>query len=49
MFYFDETLLQRSGLTKDLWDTFDLLFGRLRGGLAIDAIPVGTLFAAATG
>ncbi|NEQ30177.1 MAG: TRAP transporter large permease subunit [Leptolyngbya sp. SIO4C5] len=43
------TLLQRSGLAEDLLETFGLLFGRLRGGLAIGVILVGTLLAAATG
>lgn len=43
------TLLQRSGLAEDLLETFGLLFGRLRGGLAIGVVLVGTLLAAATG
>ena len=43
------TLLQKSGLAEDLLETFGLLFGRLRGGLAIGVILVGTLLAAATG
>ncbi|MEM1278851.1 MAG: TRAP transporter large permease subunit [Cyanobacteria bacterium P01_D01_bin.6] len=43
------TILQRSGLAEDLLETFGILFGRLRGGLAIGVILVGTLLAAATG
>ena len=43
------TLLQRSGLAEDLLETFGQLFGRLRGGLAVGVILVGTLLAAATG
>ncbi len=43
------TVLQRSGLAEDLLETFGILFGRLRGGLAIGVILVGTLLAAATG
>lgn len=43
------TLLQRSGLAEDLLETFGLLFGRMRGGLAIGVVLVGTLLAAATG
>lgn len=43
------TLLQRSGLAEDLLETFGVLFGRLRGGLAIGVVLVGTLLAAATG
>ncbi len=43
------TVLQQSGLAEDLLETFGILFGRLRGGLAIGVILVGTLLAAATG
>lgn len=43
------TLLERSGLAEDLLETFGLLFGRLRGGVAVGVILVGTLLAAATG
>ncbi|MGB3491972.1 MAG: TRAP transporter large permease subunit [Elainellaceae cyanobacterium] len=43
------TVLQRSGLAEDLLETFGILFGRMRGGLAIGVILVGTLLAAATG
>lgn len=43
------TLLERSGLAEDLLQTFGLLFGRLRGGVAVGVILVGTLLAAATG
>ncbi|MEO0534810.1 MAG: TRAP transporter large permease subunit [Cyanobacteria bacterium P01_A01_bin.123] len=43
------TLLQKSGLAEDLLETFGVLFGRLRGGLAFGVILVGTLLAAATG
>ncbi|RZM76001.1 TRAP transporter large permease [Leptolyngbya iicbica] len=43
------TVLQRSGLAEDLLETFGMLFGRLRGGLAIGVILVGTMLAAATG
>ncbi|PSN17746.1 C4-dicarboxylate ABC transporter [filamentous cyanobacterium CCP5] len=48
-FIFMGTLLQKSGLAEDLLETFGQLFGRLRGGLAIGVILVGTLLAAATG
>ena len=48
-FIFMGTLLQRSGLAEDLLETFGQLFGRLRGGLAIGVILVGTMLAAATG
>ncbi|MEM9120870.1 MAG: TRAP transporter large permease subunit, partial [Cyanobacteria bacterium P01_F01_bin.56] len=34
------TILQRSGLAEDLLETFGILFGRLRGGLAIGVILV---------
>jgi len=42
-------VLQRSGLAEDLLTTFGMLFGRLRGGLVVGVILVGTLLAAATG
>jgi tripartite ATP-independent transporter DctM subunit len=43
------TLLERSRLAEDLLRTIGLLFGPLRGGLALAVVFVGTLLAAATG
>ncbi|MCZ6748338.1 MAG: TRAP transporter large permease subunit [SAR324 cluster bacterium] len=49
LFVFMGVTLERSGLAEDLLDTMGMLFGRLRGGLAISVIMVGALLAASTG
>ncbi len=48
-FIFMGTMLERSGLAENLLRTMGILFGPLRGGLAISVVVVGTLLAAATG
>ncbi|MFT5464414.1 MAG: tripartite ATP-independent transporter DctM subunit [Planctomycetota bacterium] len=48
-FIFMGTLLERSKLAEDLLRTVGLLFGPVRGGLALAVIFVGALLAAATG
>lgn len=48
-FIFMGTMLEKSRLAEDLLQTIGLLFGRLRGGLAIAVVFVGALLAAATG
>mgnify|MGYP001047239453 CR=1 FL=1 len=48
-FVFMGNLLERSGLAEDLLKTMSQLFGRVRGGMAIAVVAVGTLLAAATG
>ena len=48
-FIFMGTLLQRSRLAEDLLRTIGLLFGPVRGGLALAVVFVGCLLAAATG
>ena len=48
-FVFMGTMLERSRLAEDLLLTIGLLFGPLRGGLALAVVIVGTLLAAATG
>ncbi|HRV80700.1 MAG: TRAP transporter large permease subunit [Planctomycetes bacterium] len=48
-FIFMGTLLQRSKLAEDLLHTIGLLFGPVRGGLALAVVFVGCLLAAATG
>jgi len=48
-FIFMGTVLEKSKLAEDLLETVGILFGRLRGGLAIGVIFVGALLAAATG
>lgn len=49
LFVFMGVMLERSGLAEDLLDTMSLLFGRLRGGLAISVIAVGAMLGASTG
>ncbi len=48
-FIFMGTMLEKSRLAEDLLQTIGLLFGRMRGGLAIAVVFVGALLAAATG
>ena len=48
-FIFMGTMLERSGLAEDLLTTIGLLFGPMRGGLALAVVFVGALLAAATG
>lgn len=48
-FIFMGTLLEKSRLADDLLHTIGLLFGRLRGGLALAVVFVGAMLAAATG
>lgn len=48
-FIFMGTMLERTGLAENLLKTMGMLFGPLRGGLAISVVVVGTLLAAATG
>ena len=48
-FIFMGTMLEKSRLAEDLLKTIGLLFGRLRGGLALAVVFVGALLAAATG
>ncbi len=48
-FVFMGTMLERAGLAEDLLKTAGLLFGRMRGGLALAVVAVGALLAAATG
>ena len=49
LFVFMGVTLERSGLAEELLDTMAILFGRLRGGLAISVTVVGALLAASTG
>ncbi len=48
-FIFMGTMLERSRLAEDLLRTIGLVFGPLRGGLALAVVLVGALLAAATG
>jgi len=49
LFVFMGVMLERSGLAEELLDTMGLLFGRIRGGLAISVVIVGALLGASTG
>jgi tripartite ATP-independent transporter DctM subunit len=42
-------MLEKSGIAEELLETMAMLFGRLRGGLAISVVVVGALLAASTG
>ena len=48
-FIFLGAILEKSGLAEELLETLGIVFGPLRGGMAIAVIIVGTLLAATTG
>jgi tripartite ATP-independent transporter DctM subunit len=48
-FIFMGTMLEKSRLAEDLLKTIGMLFGPMRGGLALAVVFVGALLAAATG
>jgi tripartite ATP-independent transporter DctM subunit len=49
LFIFMGVALDKSGLAEDLLETMGLLFGKVRGGLAVSVVLVGALLAATTG
>jgi len=49
LFVFMGVMLEKSGLAEALLETMALLFGRLRGGLAISVVVVGAMLGASTG
>ncbi|MPV86222.1 TRAP transporter large permease [Ostreibacterium oceani] len=49
LFVFMGVVLEKSKIAEDLLITMGMLFGRLRGGLAISVVIVGTILAASTG
>ena len=49
LFIFMGIVLEKSGLAEDLLETMGMLFGRVRGGLAVSIVLVGALLAATTG
>ena len=49
LFVFMGVMLERSGLAEELLETMGILFGRLRGGLAMSVVVVGALLGASTG
>lgn len=48
-FIFMGTMLERSGVAEGLYDALYVWFGRLRGGLAITTVIIGTIMAACVG
>lgn len=48
-FIYMGAILEKSGLAEELLETAAMLFGSLRGGLALAVVFVGTLLAATTG
>lgn len=49
LFVFMGLLLEKSGIAEELLTSMGVLFGRVRGGLALSVVIVGTLLAASTG
>ena len=49
LFVYMGVMLEKSGLAENLLETMALLFGKLRGGLAISVVIVGAMLAASTG
>ncbi len=49
LFIFMGIMLEKSGLAERMLDTMGLLFGKVKGGLAVSVILVGALLAASTG
>lgn len=49
LFIFMGVMLERSGLAEALLEAMAMLFGRVRGGLALSVVAVGGLLAASTG
>jgi tripartite ATP-independent transporter DctM subunit len=49
LFVFMGVALEKSGLAEELLETMALLFGSLKGGIAISVVIVGAILAASTG
>ncbi len=49
LFIYMGIMLEKSGLAESLLETMAILFGQVRGGLAISVVIVGALLAASTG
>lgn len=49
LFIYMGIMLERSGLAESLLETMTILFGKMKGGLAISVVIVGGLLAASTG
>ncbi|NND08410.1 MAG: TRAP transporter large permease subunit [Saprospiraceae bacterium] len=49
LFVYMGIMLEKSGLAESLLETMAMLFGKIRGGLAISVVVVGAMLAASTG
>src|SRR5207249_7450308 len=49
LFVFMGVALEKSGIAEELLETMALLFGWLKGGIAISVVIVGAILAASTG
>jgi tripartite ATP-independent transporter DctM subunit len=49
LFIFMGIMLEKSGLAESLLETMAMLFGKIKGGLAISVVIVGAMLAASTG
>ncbi len=49
LFVYMGIMLEKSGLAESLLETMAMLFGKVRGGLAISVVVVGAMLAASTG
>ena len=49
LFVYMGVILEKSGIAEELLETMGLLFGRVRGGLAVSIVIVGAMLAATTG
>jgi len=49
LFIYMGIMLEKSGLAESLLETMAILFGRMKGGLAISVVIVGAMLAASTG
>ncbi len=49
LFVFMGIMLEKSGLAESLLETMAMLFGQIKGGLAISVVIVGAMLAASTG
>ena len=49
LFIYMGIMLEKSGLAESLLETMAIMFGKMKGGLAISVVFVGALLAASTG
>ena len=49
LFIYMGIMLEKSGLAENLLESMAMLFGKVKGGLAISVVIVGAMLAASTG